>query len=243
MEEHPKLTHPTYLAYLVALVLSFLLLLIGQTLRQQQRAAGDTGFCSPHYRHGGAALLYGSRKRKTGRPVRARLPDVFRELFCIEPRAQHPSFHYTWFAIYLLVVTPSLLLFRYMSRLPAWARVLTGFFAGLALLAYVYLALFLLPLYPISIPAAVCARLFYPYVCARGAVLSLLVRRLKRYRLWKSALAGLAAGLAVVAVFCVIYNQRAPARTRCIYNHSAKIQGAGLLHCMGERRNGWIRMP
>ncbi|MGN7722261.1 XrtN system VIT domain-containing protein [Chitinophaga sp. 22620] len=226
MEEHPKLTHPTYLAYLVALVLSFLLLLIGQTLGSNNERQVILAFA--HHIIATAALLCLWFAKKENRGDLFVLVCLMYFVSCFALNRVLNILHSTtpWFAIYLLVVTPSLLLFRYMSRLPAWARVLTGVFAGLALLAYVYLALFLLPLYPISIPALF-ALGFSIHTFVPAVLCFIVGAALKRYRLWKSALAGLAAGLAVVAVFCVIYNQRAGELTR-IYNRQ-QIQGAGLL--------------
>ena len=226
MDIHPKLTHPTYLAYLVALALSFLLLLIGQTLGGNDERQVILAFT--HHIIASAALFCLWFVKKETRADLFVPVCLMYFVSCFALNRVLNILHSTtpWFAVYLIVTAPSLLLFRYMSRLPAWARTLTGFVAGLALLAYAYLALFLLPLYPVSIPALL-ALGFSIHTFVPALLCYVVCMGLKHHRLWKSAMGGLAAGLAVVIIFGVLYSQRAAELTR-IYNRQ-QIQGAGSL--------------
>lgn len=226
MEIRPKLTHPTYLAYFVALVLSFLLLLIGQTLGGNNERQVILAFAHHIVATLALVCLWFAKKENRGDLFVPVCLMYFVSCYALNRVVNVFDDTTPWFAVYLILTTPSLLLFRYMSRLPAWARVWAGFLAGLALLAYCYLAIYLLPLYPFSIIALLAAG-FSIHTFVPAVLCYVVCAGLSHYRLWKSGLAGMAAGLVVVVMFCVMYDHRADELTR-LYNRR-QIQGAGSL--------------
>ncbi|RPD39648.1 XrtN system VIT domain-containing protein [Chitinophaga barathri] len=226
MELRPKLTNPAYLVYLVVLILSLLVLFIGQTFTGINDD-NQLGLAFVHYVAACLALFCLFANREEGKDLFVIVCLMF-FVSCYALNRFMNVFNSTtpWFAVYLIITSLSLLMFRYMHYLPGWARAATGFVAGLALLAYVYLAVYLFPLYPVSIPGLIALGLsIHTFV---PAVLCYVTsRNLIRHRLWKTGIVGFAAGLLVVIVFSLTYNRHVNQLTR-IYNRQ-QVRGDGRL--------------
>lgn len=127
-----------------------------------------------------------------------------------------------WLSLVLVVLCANCLSAPFLPRLPAWLRQFSLFLHGIAFLLFAYLALYLLPLYAISVPGllvfGVSLHTFVPLLfCV--AILVLVVRMAKEARrYWIGFATGVGAALIVCIGFVISWDNHVQRINGCFVN-------------------------
>lgn len=115
----------------------------------------------------------------------------------------------TWFFILQVIVCINFILFAFFEFMPAWLKHLQCFIMGIAMMVFIYLAIYLLPLYAPSLAASLVfgfsLHTFVPLLfCLLTIAMMRSVARPQR-KYWISFAAGAMASLTITAVFIVYW--------------------------------------
>lgn len=224
-----RLTDYRYLGYFSALMFSLILFFIGSTMH----APRDGAMFALFMIHACIALagLFGYWFTDRNHPSRRDMGTVVllsALISCYALNREISVFEETtpWMTVLLLTTGASLLAFRYADMMPAWARTATGIVAGVACSLYAYLALYLVPIYLIGLAGTLALGLgFHTFIPA--LLLWSTIAAIRRLKMGKPALIGVALSLISITIFCIFYSNTVQEINR-IYNRSA-IEGGNNL--------------
>ncbi len=118
----------------------------------------------------------------------------------------------TWFSVVLVVLCTAYLAGVYFQQLPRWGRFVLLFLYGVGLLVFGYLAIYLLPLYPISVPGLLVLGIsLHSFVPLLFCLLTIfLLQRFARTepRYWTGVVAGVVVTVVVCTGFVISWHNR-----------------------------------
>ncbi len=205
-----KLFDPAYLTYLSLLLINLIIYWFTETYHPLPGKALPI-FCL-HYASAAIAMaMYFTLKRDRREGVFSVILLLF-TISCYALNREVELFDEStgWFNALLLTVSANLLLVRYREYFPRPLQYVNSFLLGVAALVYGYLAVYLLPIYPVSIPALIALGLsvhtFIPLILTVHVVLIIRKQIPAAGNRWLFA-AGMALPLAVVIGFTVRFNE------------------------------------